>query len=464
MRVSNRQLIWLAPALIGAAIGGRPSMDKVAICLWAVAALVTLVVVLNDRIAGSSISPVLLVSGLAVIYAIVVPLNLLRSQDTFLLGIDYRPWFWAASASAALSVASFSLGYAIAGASPVVAGGGPIQVAGVLPPVSRLARRLAIVAGLLFVYRIASYGLGGWAIKLSNDRSALEGATAYITYAPQYLAGLSLFLWHVSTTKHARSLYGGVLALLTFYFFATGVRYLVIVMIGSAGLLYYWGRRRRLLPRLRYLLLAVVVGLVVLGVGGNLRSQSSGGTSGIQASANRSFQIFTPMAGLIAHTEKHGYIMGTSYSYLAIQVIPRSLWPGKPFPPTYDALAAYTDIREGQSFPLWGELFLNFGWYGIGGGMLLFGYGMGRWLRYWLAHRADVLMLDVIAAVTIPLVVQWVSRGLFVQLVYNTMGLLIGPLILLAYERRLRRRRAPVLPPRAGGARSPTAPVAIAQR
>lgn len=446
MRLPNRHLIWLMPLLIGAAIGGRPSMDKVALFLWGLAALVTLVVVLNDRIAGSSISPVLIVSGLAVIYGAVVPLNLLRKQETYLLGIDYRPWFWAASAAAALSVASFSLGYALSGGNKLPASGETIEGASILPAVSRLARRLALFAGLLFLYRIFSYGLGGWAIRLSEDRSALEGATAYITYAPQYLAGLSLFLWHVSTTRGARYLHGALMAFLTFYFFASGVRYLVIVMIGSAGLLYYWKKRQRLIPRLRYLLIAVVVGFVVLGVGGNLRAQSSGGTTGIQASASQSFQIFLPMAGLIAHTEQHGYVLGTSYTYLGFQVIPRSLWSGKPFPPTYDAIAAYTDIREGQSFPLWGELFLNFGWYGIAGGMTLFGYGMGKWLRYWLKHRADVLMLDVIAAITIPLIVQWISRGLFVQLVYNTMGLLIGPLILLGYERRLRRRRQSVLP------------------
>lgn len=441
MRLPNRQLVWLAPAVIGAAIALRPSMDKVAIFLWVVAALVTLIVVANDKIASSSVSPVLLVFGLAVIYAIVVPLGLIRNQKTYLLGIDYRPWFWAASATAALSAACFSFGYALA---PRVRNATQLQsvdATAIAPAIAKLGRRLATVAGLLFLYRIASYGLGGWAIRLSQDRSSLEGATAYITYAPQYLAGLALFLWHISQRRRTRWLWGVLLAVLTFYFFAAGVRYLVIVMAGSVALLYQWRRGRSPLPRVRYLALAVLLGYILLGFGGSLRAQSSGGSTGIRASANDSFQIFLPMAGLIHHTEATGYIMGSSYTYLAYQVVPRSLWAGKPFPPTYDAIASYTDIREGQSFPLWGEFFLNFGWYGIAGGMIIFGYGMGRWLRYWLAYRTDLLMLDIIAAVTIPLVVQWVSRGLFVQLVYNTMGLLVGPLILLAYERQLGRRR-----------------------
>jgi hypothetical protein len=81
-------------------------------------------------------------------------------------------------------------------------------------------------------------------------------------------------------------------------------------------------------------------------------------------------------------------------------------------------------------------LFLNFGWYGVIGGMGAFGYGLRRWLGYWRWNRERFATLDILAAVTIALLVQWVSRGLFVQLVYNTMGLLIGPLILYVVERR----------------------------
>jgi hypothetical protein len=164
--------------------------------------------------------------------------------------------------------------------------------------------------------------------------------------------------------------------------------------------------------------------------------------AGIQESAARSFDVFLPLAGLVPYTGQAGYQFGSSYGYLAYQVIPRSVWPGKPLPPTITAIGAYTEIREGRSFPVWGEMYLNFGWYGVAIGMGMFGYAVRKMMRYWLRNRFRFATLDVLAAISIPLLLQWTSRGLFVQLVYNTMGLIVGVLIVLALERRWARAQA----------------------
>jgi oligosaccharide repeat unit polymerase len=441
-RTQYRVFLCITPLLVGVAIGVQPSPAQLAFLAWSAAALLQVVVLPKDRFSSSAASPTLIVFGLAAIYGVIVPLSLLRTQKTILLGIDYSEQLSSASAMCALATASFSFGYLL----PQRRRRQPrivlplVDDTKVRSRIDALAKKLAVGAALLFLYRVARYGLGGWSIRLGQDRTIQEGATAYITYAPQYLAGLCLYLWSTSPRPRTRWLAGSVTSLVTFYFFAAGVRYLVIVTIGAMALLYYWRRFGRLLPPLRYLIVAGLIGFLVLGYGGQLRGRSSGGRSGLTESAADSFEISLPLAGLISYTQDTGYIMGASYTYLAYQVIPRSIWPGKPFPPTYTAIASYTDIREGRSFPLWGELFLNFGWYGVIGGMAAFGYMMRRWLRYWRSHRARYSTLDVIAAITLSLIVQWVSRGLFVQLVYNTVGLLVGPLMLLAYERRGRKR------------------------
>lgn len=451
--MSRRRIasIAVAGAALGVLIGAEVPIAFVCVALWVAVGVVGWAVVGSDRVTASAISPVIIVAGLAAIYGTVVPVVLASREETYLLGVDYRPWFWTASAMSALAVIAFIVGYALA--APRHGASAPVELAVVdnnpnTNPsgslIDRVAKLLALFAGALILYRFARYGLGGWAIKLGEDRTVESGVTAYITYAPQYLGGLSLYLFYRVRSVAVRRLCGAVILLLAFYFFAIGVRYLVITMIGAFALLHYWRRRRRLLPPARSLLAALVVGSAVLGVGGYLRTVSQYGSTavGIQESAARSFDVFLPLAGLVPYTGQSGYLFGSSYAYLAYQVVPRSVWPGKPYPPTVTAIGQYTDIKEGRAFPVWGEMFLNFGWSGVAIGMALFGCGVRRLMLYWLRNRLRLVTLDVLAAISIPLLLQWTSRGLFVQLVYNTMGLTVGVLAVFALERHLVRAAA----------------------
>lgn len=451
---SRRRIVFivLVGAVLGLLIGAEVSIAWVCVALWVTVGVVGWAVVASDRLSGSAVSPVLIVGGLGVIYGTVVPIVLASKGETFLAGVDYRPWFWTASAICALAVVAFIVGYALAAprhtppdAVTELAVGAPVPStnrSGSL--IDRVAKILGLVAGGLILYRFARYGVGGWAIRLGEDRTAESGVSAYVTYAPQYFGGLLLYLFYRVRSTALRRLCAALVLLLAFYFFATGVRYLVITMISALALLHYWRKRRRLLPPARSLLAVLVVGSVILGVGGYLRTKSQFGAAatGIQESAARSFDVFLPLAGLVPYTGQAGYLFGTSYAYLGYQVIPRSVWPGKPLPPTVTAIAGYTDVREGRAFPVWGEMFLNFGWYGVAFGMGFFGYGVRKLMQYWLRHRLRFVTLDVLAAISIPLLLQWTSRGLFVQLVYNTMGLMVGALIVFALERRLVRGAA----------------------
>ncbi len=443
--------IAVAGVALGVLIGAEVPIALVCVALWVTVGVVGWAVVVSDQVSASAISPVLIVAGLGLIYGTIVPVALASAEETFLLGVDYRPWFWTASAICALAVVAFIVGYALAAPRQGVAV--PVERAVVDQSqganlsgslIDRVAKVLALVAGMLILYRFARYGVGGWAIRLGDDRSAESGVTAYVTYAPQYLGGLLLYLFYQVRSTAVRRLCGALIFLLAFYFFATGVRYLVITMLCAVALLQYWRKRGRLLPPARSLLAVLVGGGVVLGVGGYLRTVSQYGATavGIRESAARSFDVFLPLAGLVPYTGENGYLFGTSYTYLVYQVVPRSVWPAKPYPPTVTAIGGYTALQEGRAFPVWGEMFLNFGWIGVAVGMAMFGYGVRRLMLYWLRNRLRFVTLDVLAAISVPLLLQWTSRGLFVQLVYNTMGLIVGVLAVFALERRLVRLAA----------------------
>ncbi len=85
---------------------------------------------------------------------------------------------------------------------------------------------------------------------------------------------------------------------------------------------------------------------------------------------------------------------GRSYLTLFTAPIPSSLWPDKPAFSAYDytmALWPYRWVGEGTSMPpsLIGELYLNFGPWGMGIGMLLFGYLYGVAYRFMRARAHD---------------------------------------------------------------------------
>jgi hypothetical protein len=294
---------------------------------------------------------------------------------------------------------------------------------------------LAIVF-LVMVYRIVVYGLGGSAIRFGTDRALSAGATAYITYAPQYLAGVCLYLAYVSSNVVQRRICIGTLLLIDVYFFGFGIRYLFIVTTIAMALLIGWQHYGSLLLPSRWLVVAALFTFVVVGVVGGLRQRDAQGRGRpFLEAATGSLEIVTPLAGVVRYTHQHGFLKGSSYTYLLQQVVPRSIWKNKPLPPIVTVIAQYTKASEGRAFPLWGEMYLNFGVAGVAFGMLLFGYGVSALTRWWLVLRRSMPGVDVLAAFAVPLLLQWISRGYFVQGVYNTFGFAIGPLLLIYLDK-----------------------------
>ncbi len=122
----------------------------------------------------------------------------------------------------------------------------------------------------------------------------------------------------------------------------------------------------------------------------------------LQKQANSFFErVFEPVAvGFTAElVRRSGLMYGATMSNLAYGFVPRILWPGKPRVNRGDFFTARVGMRGSASSTAMfaaGELFWNFGWFGVMGGMWLLGAltsGLwriagvdpsGRLLRMWL--------------------------------------------------------------------------------
>lgn len=438
MKSKAQLTVLLAISLaIGLAYGSDLPGSFLLAGAWLAFLVTTLLSLLADRTARSSVSPVLVVGGQVVVYGAFLPVWLLSSDQTSLLGIDYRAWYPAAAALTAVAGAAFCFGYLLRVIRNPMARPG-LQIDDGRPEPSPLpgANLVLLVAVALTAYAVAHPG------------GASQGAvTGYLTEGPQYLAGAAVYVAWRTERQWQRWAAIGLFVVSEVVFFHAFIRYTFVITTLAAGLLVLWRRRTSPLISWRWLAVAVAGVFFAIGLLGSVRSQhlnqSSTGPS-VEASALGSLDVFNPLAAAIATTHGHDYLLGTSYTYLFEQVIPRSLWPGKPLPPTVQAIYRFTNSQEGRAFPIWGEMYVNFGWTGVVGGMLLSGYVAAAAMALWLRHRQRLPGLDVIAAFSIPLLLQWASRGYFVQAVYNSFGFLAAPAILLFLETR------PVRRPRAG--------------
>lgn len=425
----------LAVLGVGAILGLGVETSTSAFLVWATASMLTALALSKSRIARSSISPLVFLLVPSIFYGLILPWLLINQRDTALGGVDYSPWYPEAIVITGIAVCMYVVGWLMYRASR------PMRRPST---VVRTARQRTPGAVLIFsltaaltVVRFALYGIGSRVFDIGSDVARAEGATAYLIYAPEYLASASLYIIHRSTNLRLRVVASVTLSLLLLYFFATGVRYVFVVFAVATGFLYCWRIRGSLLLPRRYLVAAAVGLFVAVGWLGSHRGvQPAGFDRSITQSAFRATEIFNPLAASVATVEANGYELGSSYIYLLVQPIPRQLWTGKPEPPLRDFIGQFSAVDEGRAFPVWGEMYSNFGYLGVALGMFFLGLLSAAFVRAWLTKRVLSPGLDVVGALILPLIIQIVSRGYFVAAVHNTLAAIGVPLLLLWIERR----------------------------
>ncbi len=389
-------------------------------------------------------SPLAIMAPLIVIYGVIVPVVGLLTDNTNLDGRDVRAYYMAGILASGIALTSLAFGYA--GPYP---GRRERRLKARAGPFGNIALVALVACGAIVgtAWRFLRYGIGGRFLGIERDMAFEAGANGYVLYAPVVFGTMSLYMAFRSETRTAVRLVAAVLAVCSsIYYAVSGVRYWFVVYAGAAGLLIFW--RRWGAPRLplRWLACAAIAAVAVLGILGAGRAPTVSSVEDlkraeIQRAAWSSFDIFNTLAGAIEYTDSEGYVLGDTYAYLVFQPIPRSVWERKPEPPLGHIIGSISDPKVGRAFPIWGEMWVNFGLPGVVLGMALLGYVIRRLRDTWWMRRQWSVTYDVPAALTMLLLVQWISRGYFVQLVHNSLAFLLGPLVLASFDSRVRRTR-----------------------
>jgi oligosaccharide repeat unit polymerase len=235
-----------------------------------------------------------------------------------------------------------------------------------------------------------------------------------------------------------------------------GFRYRILILAMAPAVYFCLKHRRR--PGIAAMAVGTLICIAAIGIIGDLRNSFRSGAqvqlSDVSArSAGTSFaaslDIYQPYLAIIdGFPDRHEFLWGSSFAYLLVHPIPRSLWPEKPEAPIVGITRLTLGdaaVQSGVAYPNIGEFYANFGVAGIVIGMWLFGIVMRCSYEY-MKRYSDNDWARVAYAITLPFLVQVVSRGYFVQIAQEA-AFLFAPLAASMWVTKrhggsLRRRRA----------------------
>ena len=140
-------------------------------------------------------------------------------------------------------------------------------------------------------------------------------------------------------------------------------------------------------------------------------------------------------AMVLKYPSDYPYLLGSTFLYGLILFVPRALWKGKPDNPVRDMIehALNRQARaSGTAVANIGECYANFGPVGVVILMYLFGRGAATLKRYCMEETVGKgSIMEILYAVSDPLLFQWVARGNFSGNVYVTLFAWIPALLLV---------------------------------
>ena len=220
------------------------------------------------------------------------------------------------------------------------------------------------------------------------------------------------------------------------YVLMRNARWLALVFLVSPITLYYLKRNRQ--PKIRWVLLIGIAGLSVFGwmqanryglargramIFWGLRDLTLSNLLAPLESDLSTYRAFYSMVNRFP--SEHHYLLGSTFLYTAVMIIPRAVWPGKPDNPVRSMIEASLNTRarmSGTAVANLGEFYANFGVIGIVIGMYLLG-----WALYALKRRMKEAVSGNqweylhLYAILYPLLFQWVARGNFCGNFYLTL-------------------------------------------
>jgi oligosaccharide repeat unit polymerase len=287
-----------------------------------------------------------------------------------------------------------------------------------------------LVSGLLFAVAAAAsfflyYFLSGTFVDRVRILPTLESRSEVITIG-YLLQGLDLCvpglaLLAASQRTWVRRL-GVVLgAVLMVFALTTGFRANVVKIVMPLAVMHYLRVGRR--PFARTCLVAVMVALIVFAGIGMVRSGNATFAEAFTSSA-----LFDPdlllsdlntvqaMAMVLAKVPSQvDYLLGESLFYVPTHVLPRSFFPNKGVAPEVQLVWDVTDKYAGFAIPIFGLFYLNLGYPGAAGGMLLVGLVLSRVYHRYLVDSGNP-RLQALLTVTVVLAYLTFPRHSLVQI------------------------------------------------
>ena len=286
-----------------------------------------------------------------------------------------------------------------------------------------------VTQGLSLRY-IFSFGTDGVRI-VNEDNTALLFLSNF---------GITLItLWLIIIERSENKLIKIITTLLCIvYILMRNARWLMLVFILAPIVLFYLKRNKE--PRLLWLVIVGAAGLTVFAwMQANRASLASGGA--MQGWGKDGFSLELLLAPLESDLStyrtfysmvkrfpsQYDYLLGKTFLYACILFVPRAIWGGKPDNPVRDMIEHSLNKQartSGTAVANIGELYANFGIFGIVGGMYLLGRVAYTLKQYALGNNSSEISgssKQIAYAILLPLLFQWIARGNFSGNIYLTL-------------------------------------------
>ena len=229
---------------------------------------------------------------------------------------------------------------------------------------------------------------------------------------------------------------------------SSGQRNQLMVVVLAPIVYWYMSKKKR--PKLRSILIFVLVFVVVLGYVGLWRGSFRTGGELERQEAESVFtafmvniEVFFPYYTLITTVpQAFPHQWGMSYLYTFIQFIPRFLWPGKPVSSVTNVTIAMFGpmwAAAGPAYPNFGEMYLDFGVIGMVIGMLIFGRVCAWMYQKGLSGMKGRMGL-ISFSLFLPYLFQYITRGHFPSVATEVL-FLWGPLWVIQLVLRSSRKK-----------------------
>jgi oligosaccharide repeat unit polymerase len=233
----------------------------------------------------------------------------------------------------------------------------------------------------------------------------------------------AFMLLYVFQKKH-RWLLVPVFTIILLFCLSSAFRYRILILVFAPILFNYLKKGKR--PRLSSCIVLILVMFFIVSIVGAWRNNIRSGTELIPLnwgilldSYIPNIDIFYPYYRILDIVpEIYPYSFGKGYLYTLTIMIPRALWPLKPYPLAREIMTlafGENGMLAGPAYPNVGEFYIEFGVAGILTGMYIFGR-FARWSRSLYKGRHENLFPLINYALLFPFYLQIVCRGYFPQI------------------------------------------------